>query len=217
MTDQLDVGIPWLDARLDICDVYLFRSHRGTVLVMDVDPLSGYRGFHPHGRYEFKLDLDGDGVEDVTYCFTFDEADSACRQRWSLRRCDGACGPATGGTVLLTGVTGEVRASRHGTIRALAGPAADPFYIEGSVLTSVKSTRAGLPRVALEDFVLDESAHPLDGTDVGAIVLEVADDVVPAGTFGFWGATLLSTASGPLVMSMSAVLGRRSGCGLGAR
>jgi hypothetical protein len=62
----------------------------GTVFVIDVDPMSGHHGFHPEGRYEFKLDLDGDSVEDVTFCFTFDEADDDGRQRWTLRKLEGA-------------------------------------------------------------------------------------------------------------------------------
>src|ERR1700754_2486963 len=135
MSQQLDWELAWQDPRLDICDVYLFRGTVGTVLVMDVDPLSGYRGFHPEGLYEFKLDLDGDGVEDVTYCFTFDEGDAERRQRWILRRLDGARGGPSEGTVVLTGRTGDVRVG--GTVGALAGPAADPFSIEGAVLASM--------------------------------------------------------------------------------
>ena len=34
-------------------------------------------GYHPEGMYEFKIDLDGDAVEDVTYRITFDERDAA--------------------------------------------------------------------------------------------------------------------------------------------
>jgi hypothetical protein len=35
-------------------------------------------GFHPEGMYEFKVDLDGDAVEEITYRIKFDERD-ACR------------------------------------------------------------------------------------------------------------------------------------------
>jgi hypothetical protein len=213
MSQQLDWELAWQDPRLDICDVYLFRGTVGTVLVMDVDPLSGYHGFHPQGLYELKLDLDDDGVEDVTFSFTFDEADNERRQRWVLRRFDRA---DARGVVLLTGVTGEVRADGS-TIRALAGPAADPSSLLEGGIAAARTTISDHGRVAVEDFVFDEPAGLSGGTDVGAIVLELADEILPTRTVGFWGATLIATDSGPFVMSMSAALQRGSECGLGAR
>jgi hypothetical protein len=30
-------------------------------------------GYHPEGMYEFKVDLDGDAIENVTYRLAFDE------------------------------------------------------------------------------------------------------------------------------------------------
>jgi Domain of unknown function (DUF4331) len=213
MSQQLDWELAWQDPRLDICDIYLFRGTVGTVLVMDVDPLSGYHGFHPLGLYEFKLDLDDDGIEDVTFSFTFDEADTDRRQRWVLRRFDRA---DVRGVELLTGVTGEVRAD-GGAIRALAGPATDPSSMTDAGIAAARTTISERGRVALEDFFLDEAAGPTGGTDVGAIVLELADEILPTRTVGFWGATLIATDSGPFVMSMSAALQRGSGCGLGAR
>jgi hypothetical protein len=179
---------------------------------MDVDPLSGYHGFHPQELYEFKLDLDDDGVEDVTFSFTFDEADTERRQRWVLRRFDRA---DARGVVLLTGVTGEVRAD-GGTVRALAGPAADPSSMMDAGIAA-RTTISALGRVALEDFVLEEAAGLPGGTDVGAIVIELADEILATRTVGFWGATPIATDSGPFVMSMSAALQRGSECGLGAR
>jgi hypothetical protein len=40
--------------------------------------------------YEFKIDLDGDAVEDVTYRLTFDPRDAQGKQRFVLRRIRGA-------------------------------------------------------------------------------------------------------------------------------
>ena len=42
-------------------------------------------GYHPEGMYEFKVDLDGDAVEDLTYRFTFEERDANGRQRYIVR------------------------------------------------------------------------------------------------------------------------------------
>jgi hypothetical protein len=198
MSHHLDSELARQDPRLDISDVYIFRGTIGTVLVMNVDPMSGYHGFHPEGLYEFKLDLDGDGVEDLTFVFAFDDADADGQQRWTLRRRDGADAHdrVAAGTTLLTGRTGDTCADPDVTVRAWAGHASDPFFIEGTVVTAVKTAIAEGKSVALDGFVLDEAANIFAGTDVGAIVLELADGVLPAGTVGFWGATVLATDAG---------------------
>jgi hypothetical protein len=198
MSHHLDSELARQDPRLDISDVYLFRGTTGTVFVIDVDPMSGHHGFHPEGRYEFKLDLDGDGVEDVTFCFTFDEADDDGGQRWTLRKLEGAEARDrdAAGTTLLTGVTGDVSTDDSATTRAWAGTAADPFYIEGTVVTAVKTAIASGAPVELDGFVPDEAANIFGGTDVGAIVLELADGALSADTIGFWGVTALATDAG---------------------
>lgn len=196
MSHHLDSELARQDPRLDISDVYLFRGTSGTVFVMDVDPLSGHHGFHPEGLYEFKVDLDRDAVEDVTFRFTFEEAGADGGQRWALRRLDAAAARDRDapGTVLLTGVTGEIRETGDGTVRAWAGWAADPFYIEPTVITAVRTA------IALgEPVALDEPAPATNlfhGTDVGAIVLEVSDGVLAADIIGFWGVTVLATDAG---------------------
>jgi hypothetical protein len=42
-------------------------------------------GYHPEGMYEFKIDLDGDAIKDVTR-FTFDERDADGKQHCVVRR-----------------------------------------------------------------------------------------------------------------------------------
>jgi Domain of unknown function (DUF4331) len=196
MSHHLDSELARQDPRLDISDVYLFRGTSGTVFVMNVEPLSGRRGFHPEGLYEFKVDLDRDSIEDVTFRFTFEEADAEGAQQWTLRRLDGAEARdrAATGTVLLTGVTGEIREAGDRTIRTWAGPAADPFYIEGSVITAVRTAIAEGKPVMLDEPV--PATNIFQGTDVGAIVLEVSDGVLAADTIGFWGVTALATDAG---------------------
>lgn len=196
MSHHLDSELARQDPRLDISDVYLFRGTSGTVFVMDVDPLSGRHGFHPEGLYELKVDLDRNGVEDVTFRFTFEEADAEGAQRWTLRRLDGAEARDrdAADTVVLTGVTGEIREAGDQTIRAWAGAAADPFYIEGSVITAVRTAIAQGEQVVLDESVA--ATNLFHGTDVGAIVLEVSDGVLAADTIGFWGVTALPTDAG---------------------
>jgi hypothetical protein len=74
MAHHLDSPIARQDIRLDITDLYVFRGETGTVFVINVcHSITGEiptPGYHPEGMYEFKVDRDGDAVEDVTYRLT---------------------------------------------------------------------------------------------------------------------------------------------------
>ena len=69
MSHHLDSPLARQDTRLDITDVYLFRGATGTVFVMNANSsIAGQRHaerFHPEALYEFKVDTDGDAVEDA--------------------------------------------------------------------------------------------------------------------------------------------------------
>src|SRR5271166_677256 len=113
MSHHLDSPIARQDIRLDITDLYVFRGETGTAFVINVchsifGPIPA-PGYHPEGMYEFKIDLDGDAVEDVTYRITFDERDDAGNQRFVLRCISGAgaVDPNATGTVLAQGQTNE--------------------------------------------------------------------------------------------------------------
>ncbi|WP_198533880.1 DUF4331 family protein [Streptomyces odonnellii] len=71
MSHHLDPPIARQDPRLDITDFFLFRGERGAVFVMDVSHSLACedipRGWYPEGRYEFKIDGNGDAVEELTY------------------------------------------------------------------------------------------------------------------------------------------------------
>ena len=90
MSHHLDSPLARQDVRLDITDLYVFRGEAGTVLAINVcHSLAGdipTPGYHPEGRYEFKIDLDDDSVEDLTYRFVFGERDDLGRQRLTVHR-----------------------------------------------------------------------------------------------------------------------------------
>ena len=94
MSHHLDSPIARQDIRLDITDLYVFRGQTGTVFNINVChsifgpiPVPGY---HPEGMYEFKIDVNGDAIEEITYRLTFDERDSNQKQRYVVRRITGA-------------------------------------------------------------------------------------------------------------------------------
>ncbi|WP_017596554.1 DUF4331 family protein [Nocardiopsis potens] len=197
MSHHLDSPEARQDPRLDISDVYLFRGSAGTVFVMNVNPLSGGGGFHHEGMYEFKVDTDGDAVEDTTFRLVFGEADADGRQPVELRRLDGAdaADRDAPGVLLGAGRTEEEIAAGQG-IRLWAGAAADPFYIEGSVVTAVVTAIAQGTRLDLSGFDPAAPANLFAGTDVSAIVLEVPDAALGADEIGFWGVSVLATDAG---------------------
>ncbi|MEO5875941.1 MAG: DUF4331 family protein, partial [Streptosporangiaceae bacterium] len=131
MSHHLDSPAARQDPRLDITDLYVFRGERGTAFVVNVShSIAGTdipRGFHPDGHYEFKIDGDGDAVEDLTYRFTFGPRDADGAQTYELHRLTGpdAGDPHAGGFLLARGATGSTTALEEGA-RVWAGEAGDP-------------------------------------------------------------------------------------------
>jgi Domain of unknown function (DUF4331) len=93
MSHHLDSPLAREDTRLDITDVYLFRGTAGTVFVMNTNSsVAGNKypeRFHPEALYEFKVDTDGDAVEDVTFRVSFGHGQTDGRQALELCRLDG--------------------------------------------------------------------------------------------------------------------------------
>lgn len=197
MSHHLDSPLARQDPRLDISDVYLFRGTIGTTFIINVNPLSGAGAFHPEGRYEFKIDTDGDAVEDRTYCVTFGERDSDGRQALELSRLDGedARDRDAAGTVLLRGTTGMKLGTQSGA-RLWAGPAADPFSINGAVVGAVREAVVDGKSFDLTAIDYEQPANLFAGTNVNAIVLEIPDEDFEADAIGFWGTTALATDAG---------------------
>src|ERR1700751_3037013 len=142
MSHHLDSPIARQDIRLDITDLYVFRGEIGTVFVINVChsifgpvPVPGY---HPEGMYEFKVDLNDDAVEDVTYRITFAERDGDGNQKCVVRCIRGAeaVDTHTQGDLVAQGATGKVVTVASG-LRFWADKAGDPFWIEPDVLHAV--------------------------------------------------------------------------------
>ena len=206
MSHHLDSPIARKDIRLDITDLYLFRGQTGTVFVINVChsifgpiPVPGY---HPEGMYEFKVDLHGDAVEDITYRLTFDERDGQGKQRFlvlCIRGAD-AADPHAPGTVVAQGTTGEPVTAASG-LRAWAGKAGDPFWIEPDVLHAVgHAFQDGTP-VNLSGWDASRAKNLFAGHTVYSIVLEVPDGELLAGAngnrrIGVWAVTTLATDAG---------------------
>ena len=131
MSHHLDSPIARQDVRLDITDLYVFRGQAGTVFTINVCHSLGkptIPGYHPEGMYEFKVDLNGDAVEEITYRLTFDERDQHGQQRYTVRRIRGAeaVDPNAAGAVIAQGKTDETVTTPSGCAR-LGGQSRRPI------------------------------------------------------------------------------------------
>ncbi|MBW0446702.1 DUF4331 domain-containing protein [bacterium M00.F.Ca.ET.228.01.1.1] len=206
MSHHLDSPLARQDVRLDITDLYCFRGETGTALVINVcHSIAGEGrtpGYHPEGFYEFKIDLDGDAVEDMTYRIAFDERDAQGKQRFVVRRIAGAqaTDPHAQGDVVARGGTDETVTTPSG-LRVWAGLAGDPFWIEPDVLHAVgHAFQDGTP-LDLGNWQPADARNLFAGHTVYSIVLEIpdADLLATAGAnrkIGVWAVATLATDAG---------------------
>src|SRR4051794_10640908 len=145
--DHLDAPAAKADHRVDITDVYAFRSGASmTTLVLNVDGLmtpgdSKKAAFRKNALYELKLDRNLDGRADLAYRVRFSaptrNADGTVTQTYVVRRMAGAGAISntwTGNVVAVGRTTPykhSVRTARvDGGGQAFAGSRDDPFFFD---------------------------------------------------------------------------------------
>jgi hypothetical protein len=204
MSHHLDDPETRRDPRLNITDLYVFRGQTGTAFVTNVNPSlgGGPQGFHPEARYEVRIDGDGDLVPKLAYRVTFGQANSTGRQAVELRRITGAgaAGNATAGTVLATGHTGTT-ITADGGLKLWAGPAHDPFYLDGVPLHAIGEAFANGTTVNLGDWTPAIAKDvPFGADNLYSVVLEVPDadlhSVAHGGQISSWALVVLATDAG---------------------
>ena len=153
--------------------------------------------FHPEALYEFKVDTDGDAVEDITFRVSFGHSESGGRQGITLSRLDGAAARdrKAEGAVLARGHTEEDIQGASG-LRVWAGKAGEPFYIEATVLGAIRKAIANGQPVDLTAWNRNKAVNAFANTSVSSIVIEVPDKAFSCSTIGFWGVTALATDAG---------------------
>ncbi len=145
--DHLDAPAAKADHRVDITDVYAFRSGPTmTTLVLNVDGLmspadSKSAKFRPNALYEVKLDRDLNGRADLAYRIRFSAAtrntDGTVTQGYVVRRMagPGAADNVWTGDVVAVGRTTPYKhavrtAAVNGGGSAFAGTRDDPFFFD---------------------------------------------------------------------------------------
>jgi uncharacterized protein DUF4331 len=159
-------------------------------------------GYHPEGMYEFKIDLNGDAIEDLTYRFKFNERDKQGRQTYTVSRLTGAdaADAHAAGTIIAQGTTGEFLNTATG-LRVWAGKAGDPFWIEPDVLHAVGHAFQDGTTVNLSGWDPTRAKNLFAGHTVYAIVLEIPDKQLLAEAggnrrIGVWAVSTLATDAG---------------------
>ena len=181
------------DETLDITDAYCFagagdRHGPRTVFGMNTSPLNG-NPWNPAGRYELKIDTNGDFVEDITFRATFPiGADGT--QHVRVEQLTGAAARDRGasGTIITPpdAPVGAVIECRHG-IKLFAGKRRDPFY--NFIPFPVATTKA-LATGTFPDFDALRPAHDdFANTSVRSYVLEVPVELTGHRPLHYWATT----------------------------
>jgi hypothetical protein len=189
--DAPNLTPPGGDVRLDLTDIYAFRSRPGrTVLVMNVN------GFTKPGKqarfatgvpsvrstkrvsYNFRVDSNGDAKPDVVLSARFGKPNRRGVQSLQIRR---------NGRLLVKGKTsrfGRVKSyrNRRKGVRVFAGMRDDPFYFDLNGFLNILSKKPG------ESFLGCTSNRPdkFAGTNVSSIVVELKSSLLRrrGGTIG---------------------------------
>ncbi|WP_433025797.1 DUF4331 family protein [Actinomycetospora sp. CA-053990] len=205
MSHHLDSPASRRDPRLNLPDLYVFDGDVGATMVMTVNTsLAGPdrpRGFHPEARYEFRVHLDGQDREGLTYRFAFGPADDDGVQDVVLEQLTGPDAGDDGaeGRLLGRGRTEEV-VELAGGARMWAGSAADPFYLDLHELAHIVEGLQEEKPIDLAGWNEDEATNSFAGSRVEAIVLEIpapgAEELVPGRRIGVWAVAELATDAG---------------------
>jgi hypothetical protein len=203
VSHHLDSPLSRQDSRLNLTDQFVFPGESGTVFIMDVNSSAAgpdaKPGFHPEGRYEFKIHRDGSEVEEITYRVSFDEIDGAGEQALRVELLTGAAASDDGanGELVAEGRTNQPVDGIDG-LRAWAGRVADPFYVDLDQVATIEDAVKNGKRID-GGWRPDAAKSSLAGATVHSIVLEVPDDDpnLRSGTdITSWVATQLATDAG---------------------
>lgn len=207
--DHLDAPTAKSDHRIDITDVFAFRSTGGTTLIMNVNPLtspadSKTTRFNSTAIYQFNIDTNLDAFADVAYKVKFGNTHvvggGTVVQDFLIKRATGAAARSTdwvGTTVAHGHGTGYGRGIRVTSItgggKAFAGPRDDPFFFDLPGFVNFKTKLlAGVTDLS----VLTGGFSGTDtfaGTNVSSIAIEVPNARLggTGKTVGVWATTLL--------------------------
>jgi uncharacterized protein DUF4331 len=205
-SDHQDTPLVELNPRMDLTDVYAFPGSAPgrIVLVMNTSAFltpgqTPTAAFDPNILYQFKIDNDGDAIEDKVVQVTFKGATTG--QQVTVR---GPFAPTVTGAmmnVVNTGasvITGEFNqnfGSASG-IQAFAGPRDDPFFLDLEAAFCILPDRRPATGALSQPCALPSAGfrnpgvNYLTGYNVLSIVVELPSSMLENGApgrLGIWG------------------------------
>jgi len=212
--DHLDAPTTKANHRIDITDLYAFKSAGGTTLILNVNPLtspadSKTTRFDTNAIYQFNIDRNLNGLADMAYRVRFSntrtQPDGKVIQHYTIKRSVGASARTNAwiGTTVASGETttymrSSLRVARvSGGGKAFAGVRDDPFFFDlPGFVEFKKQLLAGstdLPTL-LGGFT---GTDTFAGTNVSSIAIEVPNARLggTGKTIGVW-ATVLVKSNG---------------------
>ena len=210
--DHLDAPTTKAYHRIDITDLYAFRSAGGTTLVLNVNPLtspadSKTARFDTRAIYQVNIDRNLDGTADTTYRIRFSntqtQANGKVIQDYTIKRSTGASAKVNAwiGSVVATGKTTTYKRSSlriahiSGGGKAFAGVRDDPFFFDlPGFVEFKKQLLAGSTDIPtlLGGFTATDT---FAGTNVSSIAIEVPNSRIggTGTTVGVWGTVLVKS------------------------
>ncbi|HEY3334521.1 MAG TPA: DUF4331 family protein [Candidatus Limnocylindrales bacterium] len=213
--DHLDAPAAKADHRVDITDVYAFRSGSSrTTLVLNVDGLmsptdSKTATFRTNALYELKVDRNHDGKADIAYRVRFGAAqtksDGTKVQAYVVRRATGSAAISNiwTGAIVAAGTTTPYRhsvrtASISGGGSAFAGTRDDPFFFDLPGFVTFKEKLLGGSTNLGELLGGFTAADTFAGTNVLSIALRLPNDRLggTGSSIGVWATTSVAYNGG---------------------
>jgi hypothetical protein len=205
--DHLDAPTAKADARIDITDIYAFKSAGGTTLALNVNPLlspadtAGAR-FSPNALYQFQIDTNLDAVVDIAYRVRFSKPWTASNgsivQTYEVKRATGSVARRNqfSGDLVASGTTtGYGKTVKVGSVsgggKVFVGPRDDPFFFDLPGFVEFKTQLLGGSTdlgVLLGGFT---GSDTFAGTNISSIVLELPNARLGGTdrTVGVWATT----------------------------
>ncbi len=212
--DHLDAPTTKANHRLDITDLYAFKSAGGTTLVLNVNPLtspadSKTARFDSGAIYQFNIDRNLNSYADLAYRVKFGNTRTLSSgnvvQDYTIKRSTGASARTNGwvGTTVAHGTTTTYKrtslrvAHITGGGKAFAGVRDDPFFFDLPGFVEFKKQLLGGSTdlgVLLGGFT---GVDTFKGTNVSSIAIEVPNARLggTGKTVGIW-ATVLQRSHG---------------------
>lgn len=172
------------DGRLDLCDVYFFAGEEAnsTVMIMTVNPMAGVASpttFSPHAYYDFRIDVDGDAIEDVCFRITFSDCASDGSQELAIERIEQHRDHRER---LGTATTGETTWLPEGG-RVWAGLVSEPFHFTSGYFDF---SQALLDEGRFDLQLLSPPESFFKGRNVTALALELPTVALGAEKLALW-------------------------------